>query len=104
MFIHIMRGAFAASKPRRSGRIPATLLCAGLLAAGQGPTAVMAVSSQPAFTSIARLPDGSIQLGMSGMTDSVYQLQASSNWTGWTPLAILTSAASGFQFKDASNL
>ncbi len=76
------------------------LLYAGLMAAGLGPIRLVATSSQPAFTSISSLPDGSIQLGMAGTTDSVYQLQVSSNWTGWTPLAVLTSVTSGFQFKD----
>lgn len=79
------------------------LIGAGLLAAGQGPATVVTASSPPSFTSIASLADGSIQLDMSGMTDSVYRLQISSNWTGWAPLALLTNTSNRFQFKDASD-
>jgi hypothetical protein len=81
-------------------RLLAMLAIGCALWSGQVERSVVAAPGSPFFTSIAPLGDGSIQLGMSGPTQSAYLLQFSSNWAGWAPLAVLTNGAGQFQFND----
>jgi len=92
---------FCRSRKQRRFQPALALLALGLPLFYENPRTLNAAPAAPFFTSIARLADGSIRLGMTGTTGSVYQLQASSNWAGWTPMATLSNAGGLLQFTDA---
>lgn len=53
------------------------------------------------FTSIARLPDGRVQLGMSGEAGFNVQLRTSTNLTTWFVLTNLANPSGSLSFTDA---
>ncbi len=53
------------------------------------------------FTSIARLPDGRVQLGMSGEAGFNVQLRTSTNLTTWSVLTNLVNPSGSLSFTDA---
>jgi hypothetical protein len=55
------------------------------------------------FDSLSLLPDGSLQLNMSGVANTNYVLEFTSDWLGWSPLVTNLSGPDGlFQFNDPS--
>jgi len=72
-----------------------------LISACEASTVAASTTNPPAFTSIGRQADSSIELGIAGATGSVYTLQFSSNLAGWTPLATLANTNGTLQFNDA---
>jgi sugar lactone lactonase YvrE len=54
------------------------------------------------FDRIITLPNGSVQLNMSGAPNTTYTLLGSANLTGWNTLAILPSGSGSFQYTDPS--
>jgi hypothetical protein len=85
-------------------RLLRSWLYPGLLAfyflSASGVLTSVAAPISPSFTSIEYLSDRSVQLGISGATDSVYLLQFSDNLAGWTPLASLANMNGALQFND----
>lgn len=77
------------------------LIVFSLASAREVSTVAAPASKPPAFTSIDRLSDSSIELGISGATGSVYLLQFSSNLAGWTPLATLANTNGALQVNNA---
>ena len=55
------------------------------------------------FDSLSLLADGSLQLNMSGVANTNYVLEFTSDWVSWAPLMTNFSGPSGlFQFDDTS--
>ena len=55
------------------------------------------------FDSLSLLADGSLQLNMSGIANTDYVLEFTSDWVSWAPIVTNLSDAGGlFQFNDTS--
>ncbi len=72
------------------------------LCANNGLMALQIVPpAQPAhFDWISLLPDGSVQLTMSGTPGTYYVLEHTGDWASWTDLATLSGANGLFQYTD----
>jgi sugar lactone lactonase YvrE len=70
-------------------------------------TATLIFTNPPAaqpghFDSLALLPNGSLQLNMSGTAYTNYVLEFTGNWASWSPLTILSSPSGLFEYNDPS--
>ena len=74
-------------------------------ASGSVTSSVAALTLTPTaplvFTSIARLPDGRVQLGMTGEAGFNVQLRTSTNLTTWSVLTNLANPSGSLSFTDA---
>ena len=68
-------------------------------------SALFLVQPAPYFTALNFLPGGQFQMGVAGVSNNTYVLQATTNFTDWTPLSTNTASTNLFNLYDtgASN-